>query len=139
MLIFLQGLLEPGLVLAILFGTVTHILGLVKTEFITQVLNDDIQGRDCVVYIGFLDSYGQLVDDPIVLFKGLMDVLSIYESGNSTYVSIDAESLLRDFEGTRTRRLTDQDQKSEYPGDRGLEYVAGLQEAEIFWGREYEK
>jgi hypothetical protein len=111
----------------------------IKAESLTQVLNDDIQGRDCVVYIGFLDSYGQLIDDPITLFKGLMDVLSIYESANSTYVSIDAESLLRDFEGTRTRRLTDQDQKSEYPGDRGLEYVASLQEAEIFWGREYEK
>jgi len=34
-----------------------------------------------------------------------------------------------------TRRYTDADQQSRFPGDKGLEYVPSMQDKQIVWGR----
>ena len=36
---------------------------------------------------------------------------------------------------TRVRRYTAEDQKIDYPNDKGLEFVAEMAEKEIVWGR----
>ena len=33
------------------------------------------------------------------------------------------------------RRYTDEDQQMDYPGDLGFQFVNGIQEAQIYWGR----
>ena len=37
--------------------------------------------------------------------------------------------------GSRQRRYTSEDQKIDYPNDKGLEFVAEIAEKEIVWGR----
>jgi hypothetical protein len=46
-----------------------------------------------------------------------------------------AESRLIDLERSRERRYTSEDQKIDYPNDKGLEFIADLQDKEIVWGR----
>ena len=56
-------------------------------------------------------------------------------SGGISTVTLTAESRLRDLERVRTRRYTDADQQSRFPGDKGLEYVPSLQDKQLIWGR----
>jgi hypothetical protein len=64
-----------------------------------------------------------------------MDTMRIEDSGDTASITVQAESRFIELERTHERRYTDQDQQQLYPGDLGLEYVAGLQDKEIAWGQ----
>ena len=49
-------------------------------------------------------------------------------------MSVTAESRLIDLDVTRERRYTDADQKIDFPDDKGLEFIADIQDKEIIWG-----
>ena len=63
-----------------------------------------------------------------------MDVMNISESGDSAQITINGESRLIDLDVPRVRRYTSEDQKIDFPNDKGLEYIADLQDKEIVWG-----
>jgi len=69
------------------------------------------------------------------MFSGRMDTMSIKDSGDTANISLTAESRLIDLERSRERRYTSEDQKIDYPNDKGLEFIADLQNQEIVWGR----
>jgi len=71
----------------------------------------------------------------IEIFSGELDQMNIVEEAESCTISVTAENVLIKLERPTVRRFTDQDQKSRYPSDRGLEFIASLQDKEIFWGR----
>jgi len=60
--------------------------------------------------------------------------MNIQESGNVANVNITGESRLIDLEIARERRYTSEDQKIDFPDDKGFEFVADLQNKEIVWG-----
>ncbi|WP_417844845.1 phage head spike fiber domain-containing protein [Thalassospira sp.] len=76
-----------------------------------------------------------LVGAPLRVFSGKTDVPVISDDGTSCVIGLTAENALVDLERARTRRYTDQDQKAEYSGDLGFEFVPRLQEMEISWGQ----
>ena len=71
----------------------------------------------------------------VEIFSGELDQMNIVEEATTCTISVTAENVLIKLERPTVRRLTDQDQMSRYPGDRGLEFIASLQDKEIFWGR----
>ena len=64
-----------------------------------------------------------------------MDLMSIDDSGDTANINVTAESRLIDLDRTRERRYTSEDQKIDFPNDKGLEFIADLQDKEIVWGR----
>lgn len=78
---------------------------------------------------------GGLIGDPKIVFKGRLDVGVIDDGAESCTVALTYEHELIDLERPREWRYTDQHQKRFHPNDRGLEYIAGLQNAEVNWGR----
>ena len=82
----------------------------IPSSILSLALDEPFQGRECRIYFGV-------------------------EEASTCAVSVTAENVLIKLERPTVRRFTDQDQKSRYPGDRGLEYIASLQDKEIFWGR----
>jgi len=79
---------------------------------------------------------GGLIPDPKIIFKGRLDVGGIDDSDpTKPIVTLNYENELIDLERPREWRFTDEHQKKLYSGDRGDEYIAGLQDAEIIWGR----
>ena len=64
-----------------------------------------------------------------------MDTMVIADEAETASLSITLENRLVDFERARVRRYTSEDQKIDFPNDKGLEFVADLQEKEILWGR----
>jgi hypothetical protein len=64
-----------------------------------------------------------------------MDVMDITDDATTARISARYESRLIDLDRSRQRRYTPEDQTLNVPGDLGFEYVAGLQDMQIFWGR----
>ena len=107
----------------------------IPSDLIASALNETYQGRLCKVFLGVLNDSGAVVSDPYLLFSGRMDLMNIDDGGETCIISISAESRLIDLDRTRERRYTSEDQKIDFPNDKGLEFIADLQDKEIVWGR----
>lgn len=113
----------------------TIVLSGIPSGFIEIALDEPYQGRPVTVYFGTIAPDGTLIADPIILYKGRIDVMQISEDGTSSTIAIACESRLIDLRRVKVRRYTTEDQKTTYPNDRGLEFVPALQEKEIIWGK----
>lgn len=106
----------------------------IPSEFCTYISRQKVQGRPLKIGLGFLDNEDRIIGEPLWPFTGRMDTLDM-KIGPETSVSIAGETLLIDWERPRLRKFTDADQKSHFPGDRGLEHVAEVASKELVWGR----
>ena len=103
----------------------------IPSSFLSLALQEPYQGRECRIYFGITSSPSDYVE----VFAGELDQMNIEEQADSATISVTAENVLIRLERPVVRRFTNEDQKSRFPNDRGLEYVASLQDKEIFWGR----
>lgn len=101
---------------------------------LNKALNDEYQGREVTVWLGGMDGNNDVIGDPVIIFSGFMDTMSIADGGDTSTIQLSVENRLIEFERTRVRRYTNNDQKIEHPTDKGLEYVAEIQEKSIVWG-----
>ena len=106
----------------------------IKTSIVSLALSEDYQGRVAQMWLAMLDTSQNVISDPYLNFKGRMDVMTIEDSGDTATISLTAESVLVDLEKPKERRYTDEDQQNEFSGDKGFEFVPGLQEKEIRFG-----
>lgn len=107
----------------------------VSSALITKARDEDYQGRELKILLGAMDASNSVIADPVVVFSGFMDTMTINDAGETAVISVTAENRLIEFEKTRVRRYTAEDQKIDYPNDKGLEFVAELSEKEIVWGQ----
>lgn len=114
---------------------VSVVLSGLSTSLVASALTTAYQGRDLNVYVGVLNTSGAVISDPIKVFAGKMDVMTVDDDGATAQISITAESKLIDLERSRARRYTSEDQKIDFPNDKGLEFITGLQDKTIVWGR----
>jgi hypothetical protein len=111
------------------------VLSGIPSQYIVTALSEDYQGRACTLYLGAINiTTGALISTPYILFSGRMDVISIDEGAEEAKIFLEAENRLIDLYRARERRYTHEDQLTAFPGDLGLEYVAGLQDKAINWG-----
>ena len=111
---------------------VTCTLSGIPSDFISNALNENYQGRDARIYLGLLNNSYTLIVDPILVFRGRMDTQDI-RLGRDATISVNIESRLVDWERPRVRRYTNEDQQNQYSGDKGLEFVSQMVEKEIIW------
>lgn len=104
-------------------------------NMVSIALQEPYQGRTVEVYLGMFDESGAVIADPEVLFRGRMDIMEIREGADAATIVLTAESEIIRLRDTRGRRWTHEDQQIEFPGDRGFEYVADIQDMDIPWGR----
>ena len=116
-------------------NTLSFSLSGVDQTYIAVALNENIINTNVSLYKGYLDSNNAVVSDPYLLFSGRMDLMNIDDSGETCTIGVSAESRLIDLDRTRERRYTSEDQKIDFPNDKGLEFIADLQDKEIIWGR----
>ena len=106
----------------------------IPSEYISLAMSDEYQGRNATIYTALLDEDHQIIADPIITFKGRMDTMRI-AMGQTATIELSIESMLTDWERPRVRRYNHEDQISEYPNDKGFEFVAQMAEKELVWGR----
>ena len=125
-------LIEEGAALQ-MYGVSMTLSG-IPTENIQRALGQYYQGRDCKVWLAPLNDDYTILADPLLAFSGRMDTMDI-SLGATASIRMTGESRLTDWEIPRIRRFNDEDQKSEYPTDRGFEFVAAMVEKNLVWGR----
>jgi hypothetical protein len=107
----------------------------IPTTILGQALDEVRQGAPVIIYQGFLTTAGGVVSNPNTAWQGRMDTAEISESGEFSAITISAESRMLDLNRSRERRYEKQDQAIDFPADLGFDYVPGLQELSIVWGK----
>lgn len=115
------------------YGVTASLTG-VPGNFAAYLQSQDVQGRPATIRVGLMNHAYEIVGEMVTIFVGRMDTQDV-SAGKNTAVDVAIESLLIDWERARVRRYTDVDQQAAYPGDKGLEYVAALQNMSLTWGR----
>lgn len=106
----------------------------IPADLLGLALDEDYQGRPCTLYFGMLDAMaGAVVADPIPVFSGRMDVMELDDGGETASIVLSAENLLADLGRAPGMTYTDENQKSLYPDDEGLAFIAAIQDREIIW------
>lgn len=118
-------------------GIVVQLSGITE-PLLSKARDEDYQGRELKVLLGTMDSTNTLISNPFVIFSGFMDTMTITDAGETSTIKVSVENRLIEFERSRQRRYTSEDQKIDYPNDKGLEFVAEISEKEIVWGRTQE-
>ncbi len=114
---------------------ITLTLSGLPTEMLAILLNEYYQGRTATIYLGYLDlTTCQLVDDPTILYRGLMDTPN-FNQGSTLDISLSVESRFSRWDSPLTRRYNNADQQALYPGDTGLQFVEQTTEKQIVWGQ----
>lgn len=106
----------------------------IPPEMIATALGENYQGNACSIYLGALDEDHTVIVDPYKIFSGKIDTMNIGEAADSATIRLTAESRMIDMTRSRIRRYTPEDQRVDYPSDKGLDYVSSLQETQVKWG-----
>lgn len=109
----------------------------IPSSLIAIALDEDYQGRDCKIWLGFLATsheFSSLIADPIQLGPWIMDTMDI-ELGETATITIKVESKLVRWDIPKSSRYTNEEQQQRFPGDLGLEFVAQMAEKELLWGK----
>lgn len=106
----------------------------VPVELIATALSSEYKEQPCTIWFAPLSHSYQVIVDPVIIFRGRMDTMSV-ELGDKATIQLAVESRLTDWERPRQRRYNNADQIYEFPTDKGFEFVAQMVEKEIVWGR----
>lgn len=82
---------------------------------------------------GYILLENQLIDAPKRIFSGLMDVIEITDSGDTSNLRLSVENILIMGRRSKVRRYTPEDQKRFYPNDKGFDLINQLQDKEVVW------
>lgn len=111
---------------------ITLILSGLQADFLAIALQQQYVDRPMLLFGVFFDANNEMVPDPVEIFGGRMDTMPI-EIGRVATVGVTCESRLIDWERPSVRRWNDTDQRSRYPNDKGLEFIAVMADRQIWW------
>lgn len=120
-------------------GLQIDLSGINGTTLLTKALSEEYQGKTVTVRLGAKDSSGNIISDPIIIYSGFMDVMVINEGVEESTISLSVENKLIALSKTKERRYTSNDQRADYPSDKGFDYVTTIAEKTINWGGETTK
>lgn len=113
---------------------ITLTLSGIPDDLIALALSEQYQGNETRVYLGAMTHLNVPLGDPYLIFKGRIDTMQIGQSEETATITITVENRMIDLERAKIRRYTSEDQKIDYPNDKGLDYVPSIQETELTWG-----
>lgn len=104
-------------------------------EIIEIAMQEDYAGRPARMWLPMVDlTTGAIIADPLMIMRAKMDAMELVH-GTTASISLSIESELAAWDRPKVRRYTDADQKSEYPSDRGFEFVSQSATRTFSWGR----
>jgi hypothetical protein len=102
-------------------------------NIVNLALSENYQNRQVTVFMGFLSGNNEVASS-FIFFRGRIMNMSISDGPSNNTVSIECENRLVDFARPSQLRYTKASQQNLFPGDKGLDFVQSLQEADINWG-----
>lgn len=92
-----------------------------------------VKGRPGTIYLQFFDEDWKPLDEPYAVFPGIMDVMSFQAAAGSATISLTLEGLFTRRGVPAWGYLSNISQQRLFPGDRGLEEVPSMREAQPYW------
>lgn len=105
----------------------------IPNYLLNDALNEVGPNQACKIWLGCLDANGNVIADPTQMFGGLMDVPTIKPGAETCTISITVETRAARMKTAKSRRYTDADQQTDYPGDLGFQYVTAVTQP-FMWG-----
>ncbi|PZR88351.1 MAG: hypothetical protein DI537_23720 [Stutzerimonas stutzeri] len=94
----------------------------------------EAKGRPAIISMQFFDEAWQVLDAPYAIMTGIMDQMSVQATGPTVRtIEMTVEWLFTRKSIPPFAMLSNRDQKALHPGDRGLEYVAAMQNKTTEW------
>lgn len=112
-------------------GKLTVVLNGIDPAIISIALTENYQGRKMSLWLGALNANEILIDAPLLVFTGKMDVMTLSDDNVSATVELTIENEFIELARSKERRYTDEDQELKFPGDRFFEFVPSVQQKEI--------
>jgi hypothetical protein len=118
-----------------MYGLTLSLSG-IPSQYIAECFTTGYSGRTATIWLAPLGATYQILSDPIIIFKGKMDTMPI-KLGSQASIQVTIESDLVRWERGQSRVFGNADQQSEYPNDKGFEFIAQMVSQEIYFGRPY--
>ena len=96
-------------------------------------LNEDYFMRPVSIYIGALSADDVLLNTPLQMWGGHMDVMGITAGAENDQITINCESELAAFDRSSNLKYTTQSQQDFYPGDLFFDFLSKIEGAKIRW------
>lgn len=106
----------------------------IDAALINTTITEDYFRRDVDVMIGFEAPDGSAIDDPVVLYSGLMDKVDIILNEGQAEIVLTAESRGTNLLGASDWRFTDEDKRAEVPGDTFGRFIYRMVDIVVKWG-----
>jgi hypothetical protein len=106
----------------------------VPTAIVAANIGQARRGLSGKAWLGALDDAGALVADPYQFAGGQLDQPEIDEIAGQPTLTVSYENRLVSLARARERRFDPQDQRIDFPTDKGFDYVPGLQDWDGGWG-----
>jgi len=116
--------------------SITLTLSALDATMAGTALLEDYFMRPVSIYIGVLSADDELLDTPLEMWAGFMDVMSISageEGGDGDQVFVTCESELAAFDRSAGLRYTNQSQQQQYPLDTFFEFMAKISGLKVKW------
>ena len=113
---------------------VTLTLSALDATLVGVAMNEDYYMRDAILYVGALSTDDELLNTPIQMWAGHMDVMTVsagVQSGDS--ITLQCESELAAFNRSSNLKYTTQAQQAENPGDVFFDFLPKIAGAKIRW------
>ena len=107
----------------------------IPSDLVGKALDEVRYGKPATVWEGFLSQAGVVIVDPKIFYKGFTDRAEIEEGGESAKIRVNCENDLAGLQRSNERRHTSEDQKEEFAGDLGFDFVLSQQNLKLFWGK----
>lgn len=113
---------------------ITLTLSAIDGSFANVALNEDYFRRPVEIYIGALSADDELLNDPLLMWSGFMDNMTLTAGTESDTITVQCESELAEFDRSSNLKFTTQALQAVYPGDRFFEFLPKVADAKIRWG-----
>ena len=108
----------------------------IDTAIVQAATEDDYHGYPATVYKGMLDTTTlQLVAEPQLAFRGLIDKIDVELSANGGTVTVHCEGELARWDRHQGLLYTNESQQSLFPGDKGFDCIPRIQNRTIDWSK----
>jgi len=106
----------------------------IQESDISIALQENYQGRPCRILMALFTQDGELIDEPLRVFSGKMDVMTLRDDPKDPSLVMTAENDFIRLQRAKPRRRTHEDQQIDYPGDMIFSHVNAMQHKDILWG-----
>lgn len=87
---------------------------------------EEYRGRSAKMWMCPLDDSFQLVDDPVICWRGVMDAVSVGIEGEQGNITLKCETSAYGLKRKQGLRMSAAQQRKRHPTDTGLDYLVDL-------------